>query len=232
MRSAGSGFQADGATSRSPISRLEADQAAVMAVLKAETDAWVRRDFPTLARHWVQSPHARLMHSSASLGAEVFEGWDAIARRMERMMEQLPQTFDTEERVRWERVNIVVNGDAAWVTYDQVGSNAHDAFELAGVQHELKIFHRVEGVWKIACVVIMHRSVEYASYPLIEVNEAGQVLWLNQQARDRINNHPGLLIAAGKLRARHRTRDAALRDTFVWAWAQAHDHLVSNQTPR
>ena len=37
----------------------EADAAAVMAVLKAETDAWLRRDFPALAQHWVHSPKTR-----------------------------------------------------------------------------------------------------------------------------------------------------------------------------
>ena len=43
----------------------DADAAAVIAVLKAETDAWLRRDFPALAQCWVHSPKTRRMSAFA-----------------------------------------------------------------------------------------------------------------------------------------------------------------------
>jgi hypothetical protein len=57
----------------------DSDKAAIMAVLRAETDAWLRRDFSALARYWVQSPQTRKMASLTSFGTNVFEGRDAIA---------------------------------------------------------------------------------------------------------------------------------------------------------
>jgi hypothetical protein len=52
----------------------EADKAAIMAVLKAETHAWLRRDFAALAQHWVHSPQARRMTALPWLGTYVDEG--------------------------------------------------------------------------------------------------------------------------------------------------------------
>jgi len=121
------------------------DEAAIMAVLEAETDAWLRRDFPAQAQYWVHSPQTRMMTAFASLGARVTEGWDAIGARLERQMLRFAQRYDMAERIRRERVNIVVVGDLAWVSYDQIGSDAGDDSESSGVQRELKIFQRIDG---------------------------------------------------------------------------------------
>ena len=66
----------------------DADAAAILAVLRAETDAWLHRDFPAMAQHWVHSPKTRRMTALASLGTHVDEGWDAIASRMKLSMER------------------------------------------------------------------------------------------------------------------------------------------------
>ena len=49
----------------------ETDEAAILAVLKAETDAWMRRDFPAMAQHWVHSPKTRRIIALASVGTQV-----------------------------------------------------------------------------------------------------------------------------------------------------------------
>ena len=196
----------------------EADEAAIMAVLKAETDAWLRRDFAAMAQHWVHSPKTRRMTALASLGTHVDEGWDAIASRMKLSMERFSTPYELAERIHWERVNVTVIGDMAWVSYDQVGTDTGDDFEMPGVQHELKIFHRIDGAWKIGCLVLMGRTVEHETGPLIEVDADGKVLWMNQPAQERIRDHPALVVAAGRLRSRRRDCDAALRDALKWAF--------------
>ena len=211
----------------------EAEKAAIMRVLRAETDAYMRRDFPALAQHWVHSPQARLMVAFASLGVRVIEGWDAIATRLESVMARLSQPYDTAERLRWEKVNIVLGADMAWVSYEQVGNDTGDDFEMAGLQHELKIFHRIDGAWKIGCLVLMQRTVEHVVCPLIEVDANGRVVWMNRQAKVRRRDHPGLVLAAGRLRAKLRDRDAALRDALGWAFrelgAQVPPRLAAGQ---
>ena len=82
-----------------------------MAVIRAETEAWLQRDFEALASHWVQSPQTRRMEYFASLGVRVDEGWDPIAARIRKIVERFPEKYAFSERVRWEKVNIVVDGN-------------------------------------------------------------------------------------------------------------------------
>ena len=199
------------AEERAGMDDRDADKAAILAALRAETDAWLRRDFDAMARHWLQAPETRKMTSHASFGTYVVEGWEAIAADLRSQMQHASQSYDITQRLSWDRVNIVVGADMAWVSYDQIGTDTDDEFELAGVQHELKIFHRVDGDWKIGCLVIMQRSVERATCPLIEVDPQARVLWMNREARDRMDDHPGLVVAAGRLRSRRRDHDPALR---------------------
>jgi hypothetical protein len=46
----------------------DVDTAAIPAVIRGETEAWLQRDFAAWARRWVQSPQARRMESWTALG--------------------------------------------------------------------------------------------------------------------------------------------------------------------
>ena len=161
----------------------EADKAAILMALRAETDAWLRRDFDAMARHWVHAPGTRKMTSHPSSG-HVVEGWEAIAAEIKSMI-NTPRRGYTSRRLSWDRVNIVMGADMAWVSYDQIGTDTGDAFELAGVQHELKIFTASMATGRLAASSIMQGTVERAGCPLIEVDAEARILWMNREAWDR-----------------------------------------------
>jgi hypothetical protein len=199
----------------------EADKAAILSVIRGETEAWLQRDFEALASYWVQSPQTRRMEAFASLGIRVDEGWDLIAARLRKIVERFPEKNAFENRVRWENVNVNVGGNMAWVTYDQIGTDTGD-----DLKRVLKIMHRTDGGWKISCLVMMESTVEQVTRPLIEIDEAARILWTNRLAQERLRDHQGLLTAAGRLRARQRDRDSSLRDTVRLAF-----HELQGQRP-
>ncbi|QND15213.1 helix-turn-helix transcriptional regulator [Rhizobium leguminosarum bv. trifolii] len=215
------------ATGNREMDDSEADRAAIMAVVRAETEAWLQRDFEALASHWVQSPQTRRMESFISLGVRVDEGWDPIAARIKKIVERFPEKHAFAERVRWEKVNIVVDGNMAWMTFDQIGSDIGD-----DRKRQLRILHRIDGAWKIGCMVMMESSVEAANCPLIEVDADARILWTNQLARERMRGHPGLVTAAGRLRARRRERDAALREAVRLAFNELQSQRPLNIAPK
>lgn len=209
----------------------EADRAAIVAVLRAETEAWARRDFATLAEHWVHSPQTRHMATFPAIGSWVDEGWEAIAARLRTIMQRHPRRYDIAERVRWERVNIVVAGDMAWISYDQIGTDAGDDLDLTGVQHKLDVLLRVDGVWKISCQALMQRTVDRRISALVEVDAGARVVWMNGAARARIRDHPGLVVAAGRLRARRREFEKGLREAVARAHRVLEGIAVLGPTP-
>jgi DNA-binding CsgD family transcriptional regulator len=207
------------------------DKAAILAVLEAETAAWLRRDMDALASHWIHSSQARRMYAYAHLGTKIDEGWDAIQAHHISVANHYPQTY-AETRLRRERMNVIVVGDMAWAIYDQIGDKTDDNFELAGMLHELKIFQRLEGRWKIVCVVSMQRAMDHEICPLIEVAPDKGVIWMNGPAHEQIVSHPALIVSGGRLRARDRIHDTGLQDAVDWASRQLQTHLPPSPPSR
>ncbi|MDC9825057.1 LuxR family transcriptional regulator [Devosia sp. ZB163] len=203
------------------------DADAIMAMLRAETDAWLRRDFDALADCWVHSPQSRRLHSFASTGVRVDEGWDAIAAHIRKVMQRHPTPSAFEGRVRWENVNIVVDGNMGWVTYDQIGLE-----DITDMKRLLKVVHRVDGGWRIACLSVMQSIAEQSSCPLIQVDRDAHVVWVNGQARDRIREHAGLVVSGGRLLARQRARRSQLRETLRLAFDELDAQVPLNVSPR
>jgi DNA-binding CsgD family transcriptional regulator len=212
---------------------IDEDKAAILEVIKAETAAFMRKDIEALAAYWVHSSEARRIASVANLGLQVFEGWDAIKDNYIHLIEQFPDV-QPESRVHWERMNLVVIGDMAWASYDQIGdkTSADDRFELGGTLHEIKIFHRIAGQWKMACLVVIQGTVDHVSVPLIEIDADKRVLWMNGQAHEQISVHPFLVISGQQLRARNRIHEAELRDAVKWAVGIVRTHWTKEPLDR
>jgi len=134
--------------------------------------------------------------------------------------------------MHWERMNIVVSGDAAWATYDQVGDKGKDSFEMGGTLHELKIFERVNGHWKMSCIVVMQRAVDHAVIPLIEIDGDKSVLWMNGQAHEQISSHPFLMISGNRLRAKNRKHDITFQEAVDWASGYVRAHWTQEPLSR
>ena len=194
---------------------VEEDKAAVLAVIQAETASYVRRDIEALSTYWVHSPQSRRIVSLQFRGTQVYEGWDAIKQNYLHLMEQFPVVHE-EARVRCENMSIVINGDMAWASYNEIGIHSDDN-EFAGTLHQLKIFHRMDGLWKMACIVVMQRAIDRVSCALIEISADRRVLWMNASAHEQIAENSGLVISGGRLRTRSRVREADLQDAVDWA---------------
>lgn len=194
---------------------IETDSAAVLDAIRAETQAWLQRDFEAWSSHWVQSPQSRRMESWVSLGVRVDEGWEAISARIKKIVARFPEQSPFEGSVRRENVNIVVDGNVAWATFDQIGSDTG-----TDRKRQLRILHRIDGTWKISCAVVLECAIEEASEPLIEVDQDAGIVWMNRSAQERISNHLGLFASAGHLRTRRRDHNAVLRDALHLAHAE------------
>ena len=133
---------------------------------------------------------------------------------------RFPEKTEFEGQVRWENVNVVIDGTMAWVDLRPDRRPTPARLPQAGSRISRSL-HRIDGAWKLSCMVMMESTVEQASCPLIEVDADARVLWTNPLARERMRGHPGLVVAAGRLRARHRERDAALREAVRLASQRA-----------
>lgn len=208
-----------------PKSDVERD---ILAVLRAECAAFYRSDFEELARHWVHGPEVRRVISGAHTGSRINCGWDELSARLREGMRRYPQDFEAREWLRWENMQIEAGADMAWVTYDQVLVRTNDDFLSAPLQHESKVLRLVDGVWKLVGLFGAVPGVGRDDSPRIELGRDGKVFRINDLARDRLADHPGLVVSAGRLRARNRRYDATLQDEI----RRVLDFLTTNLVPR
>ncbi|WP_068115774.1 LuxR C-terminal-related transcriptional regulator [Tropicimonas marinistellae] len=195
------------------MSEQETEEEEILAVMRAEAQAFLDGDIDALASHWVQTEDTARMVAWAQVGTKVIRGWEDVLAQAKAGFERHPPSGPRrlEDCLRWENFTVVIGTDMAWVLYDQTGMSNDQKFRISGLQHELKIFHRVDGQWKIACMALLKPGFEHVDTPRIQVNTEGRVVWMNSGARSRMQEQTGLVIAAGKLRARKRSYDAKLQ---------------------
>jgi DNA-binding CsgD family transcriptional regulator len=137
-----------------------------------------------------------------------------------------PEPNPSVDQIRRERMNIVIGTDMAWATWDQFGIDTGNRYDLPGVEHELRIFHKIDGHWKIAGFVIMQQNIDLARFPLVEIDTGLRIIWKNDEATARLPFFPELVIRGGRLTARDKGSDAKLRETVSRAF-RTNDELLA-----
>jgi len=129
----------------------EAD--AIMEVIAAESIAFWDKDFEAWSRCWSQTSYVRLTGWWAGGGITVIKGWDALSSQMKKLMTENPEPNPTASRVRRENINLRVDGNMAWVTFDQYGEDTGDKrMDMPGLSYETRVLEKHNGEWKIVYV--------------------------------------------------------------------------------
>lgn len=186
------------------------DREEILALMQEETAAFFRQDFAAMRACWVDSPTSRFMRSYPGMGVSVLRGLDDIMSVLSSSISRTDPT-DVTERISYANLSLVISGDMAWASYDQVTRPDGVPLPLVNVQHEMMVFQRLQSGWKIACVVVLAETVAGLPDPLIEVGPDLQVLWVNASARAALVDFRGLVISGHRLRTRRRGDEAALR---------------------
>ena len=193
------------------------DEKAILEVLHAESAAFFRRDFEALAACWLQTPEARRIFSGSSTGTRVQSGWDAIAAGFKEGISLAPKSFDIDLYLDRQNIQLTAMGDMAWVHYDQVMMQKDKDFWSKPLQHEVKIFHRVGGAWKIACMILIAPSQTDDALSQIHIGLDGRVLYVSTAAAEALADRAVLKISANRLHARNAEFEAGLQTRILAA---------------
>lgn len=179
----------------------------VLDVLHTEWAAFYASDFEAFARCWSQGPEVRRMASGPNRGTSVIFGWEALAAQIREVLRQYPQAYVAEDVLRWDNLHLQVSGDIAWASYDQVMLTEDDNLLAPRLSHEVKILNRTPEGWKIVLLSAVVPAIGREDVPQIEIGFDGLVSRVNGLARERLADHPGLVLSGTRIRARHRDLD-------------------------
>lgn len=197
----------------------EAD--AVLAVVKAEHEAFWMRDYEAWARCHLPLPDTWFWSYWPHGGLAVRRGWTEISQRTVQAMSSFgaaspSYAFGTV----WEDVVVRVGGDSAWATFIQrypaEGGPFPDRRGPGHLSHGLRILEKHEGAWKIALVSVMV-PFDQTDEALLRLDPDGRIVWRSEGADQALATDQDLVVRGGRLRIRNLAIDRKLQAAIRWA---------------
>lgn len=195
---------------------LEQEKQAIIDAIKGECAAFYERDFDRWADYWVHDEDATRLATIAGGQIAYRQGWDAESALVARIMKDYPTPNTTVAAlIRRENMRIRINGDMAWASFDQYGPITDDIFVAVGLSHQIRVFERQQGVWKVVFAGHADTMLETINCPTVQVDQKAAILWMNDAAKTGLANHPALTRSGGFLRALNRSDDKLFRQLLA-----------------
>lgn len=195
-----------------PRTGVEDDEAEITAVIRAETQAIVDADFDTWKRCWVHDERIREVGVTAMTGQTVTNGWEELSALTEHALQN--GLGCGMVRFRQENFRITVEGDIAWVVFDQWSENLDGA---TWENFETRILERNDDGWKIVYLSFVEQRSVHVVKDVLSVDAKGHLIWASPETLERVKRHPVLAISRGRVRARRRDWDRALQAAITRA---------------
>lgn len=199
--------------------QLSVDEQAVVDLIQTETVAFWSKDVAGFDACHLHAPYTRRWGFWQHGGIMVREGWEEIGRRSALYMDSLPRPIpEFANGAGMSQLNLRVLGDMAWMTF------VRDFPRLKGVLtgalpngsiHELVIFERHDGVWKIVLLGVLDAYL--GDETVVQVAADGTALWRSEDAAAMLVDDDHFVVRGGKLRLRDRRLDARLQAAIHWA---------------
>ena len=127
---------------------IAAEKDAIIAVNEKQLTAFITHDYQAEAEVWSQEPY--IVHYE-SAGPNV--GWEAISANYKTIFEPSTEPGVVIHSMTATNYNIHLNGNVAFVFYDQHSDYTENGERITDSHRELKYFEKKDGEWKIIVVI-------------------------------------------------------------------------------
>jgi len=124
-----------------------AEKAAIIAVNEKQMQAFITHDYQAETEVWSQEPY--IVHYQSD-GSDI--GWQAISSRYKTIFQPDSETSVTYHSMTGTNYDIRLNGNVAFMFYDQHQDYTQDGERKTDSHRELKYFEKKDGQWKIIVV--------------------------------------------------------------------------------
>lgn len=196
------------------------DRAEILELIHANRIGIWTKNFEMWAACFVHAPYTTRWGYNVQGGPFVRRSWDDLARRAEPVFDgrEMPYNADFAHKTTVENLTLRICGDMAWAAFDQQYPESHHiGFRGSNLTHELRVFERHDGRWKIAVLGHMANNGFHDGAAIIELGPDGSVKWASAEALRRLPYDDDLVIRNGKLRARDAACQRRLSAAVVWA---------------
>ena len=131
----------------------EAEKAAIMKTIEAETDCFYKRNYDCWKKHFIQKDYAFQAWSNGDGTFDAKTGWPAVDKKIGDYIKNNPTAPGTSSHPRVERKNMIIHffsNDVAYLVWDQYNGDKESKTFLHSKDE--RIMEKENGEWKIANV--------------------------------------------------------------------------------
>ena len=194
------------------------DEREILALIHANRIAFWTNDFQAYEKCFVHADRTTRWSCSRAGGIFVLYGWDEIAQKAQHQFSRSDfanpaQAYETTV----ENLNVRIEGNMAWATYNQYYPVTPEGINETRTTHEIRIFERQEGAWRIAFMGFLDDHADRADTALLRLAPDGTVIGQSNSATAALGADDDLVIRAGRLRIRDSRADQKLQAAIKWA---------------
>lgn len=195
------------------------DRAELISLMHATRVAVWTGNYAAWAECFVHEPHTVRLGYWRGSGIFVRRGWDEIARLAKPYIEGvMPQDESYAHQTAIENLTLRIHGDMAWAVYDQQHpSHDYPGHLGPGLTHEMRVFERHEGRWRIAVLGYLSNDASPSGTAMLLLDSIGKVLWKSPTASVRLQDDDDLIIRNGRLHVRDSACNRKLQGALRWA---------------
>ncbi len=189
------------------------DKKAILELIERETEMFLCRDFDAWTECWVQDDGVRRLAALTGGVMDYQEGWATGSDAIRHIFKKFPvPNPDAARSMRRSNFSVRILDEMAWASFDQYGEKSDDPLVTVGLSHEIRIFEKHDAQWKISMVAHANTGLEYFDYPVVRIDDACRIEWMNDAARGELVTHSALIKSGAYLRGRYGSDDKKLRD--------------------
>lgn len=203
----------------------DADRAAIIALIHRNRIAIWTGDYDAWEQCFVHADYTTRWGWWQSGGIFVRRGWDELRKRVRSSGPAIRPHFAHDTKVL--NLSLQIGTDMAWATFDQQYPEP-DTLEEGGtgLTHELRVFEKHNGEWKIALVGLLIGAA--GGRNVIRIDAERRVLRINPGVETRLADDDNLVIRNSQLRFRERKLDRELADAVTEAAALDDTYMSTN----
>lgn len=189
----------------------------IIALIEAESAAWIRGDVESWKACWVQDNHVRNVNACHTIGPNILRGFDEISGYFVPHIRAFAERGGAPPEIRCENWSIAIGKDMAWASFDQwlPPESAPDA--VPGRHIQFRILEKVKGEWKIAVSFHLPNRLGDYSMPWVQVDRVGKIVEMGSETEKALQLHGSLQRVGQRLCARTAPDNEKLRQALAEA---------------
>lgn len=191
------------------------DEAEILALIHANRIAHWTANFEAWDNCFVHAPYTMRWGWWQSGGTFVRQGWEEIRARGRINHPGPRDDFAYETKVL--NLSLQIGTDMAWASFDQLYPGNVPGRIGPGIVHEVRVFERHDGKWRIAFLGFLDGNAGRAGDQVLGLDRDRRVLWSSPAAVAKLEESDDLVIRNGHLSFRDRAVDRKLDAALRWA---------------